>query len=266
VSTLLPSFVGYACLLSTEPWLGATLLPSFVATCVRLELFDGLVSCLHRTRRARALHNCKGLHVCNCRPVAVVLWMHVLAGTAVPWSRLECVQGDSCAPSPYPRGGRLQGVYRGPSIHVSPHTMPVASWCACNLVFLRPSSTTGAPVQVLCVPVFDRPCSYKGFFTVNGAKVDVLCDLELPTSGDGVVKGHGTFAQGGCLVLCFTRQLWFPPPVAKLAETPPASRVPLPAPPPPTCPHFLTPSFPCALLQAPSSLRGIALRASSVQA
>ena len=47
---LLPSFIGFSCLLSTEPWLGANLLPYFTAACSRLEKFDGLVStCTLRT-------------------------------------------------------------------------------------------------------------------------------------------------------------------------------------------------------------------------
>lgn len=43
--------------------------------------------------------------------------------------------------------------------------------------------------------------SYKGFFTVNGAKLDVLCDLELPTK-DGSVRGQGTFADGMVVKCC----------------------------------------------------------------
>jgi hypothetical protein len=43
VYSLLPSFAGFACLLSSDPWVAATLLPSFTAVCVRLEQFDSAV-------------------------------------------------------------------------------------------------------------------------------------------------------------------------------------------------------------------------------
>ena len=51
--------------------------------------------------------------------------------------------------------------------------------------------------------------SYKGFFTVKGAKMDVLCDLELPTAKDGSVRGQGTFADGAglCLWRCCVEPL-----------------------------------------------------------